>query len=127
LENENPDIHADGVQVYVDAAGYFGWLVVPDPDSARLRVAAVRGTDAESSMVTDGAWIRTERGYRLTLSIEMPLELHTFGFDLCVNLGREGRQRRVGQLVWSGARGARLFLAGDRALPGALPLVEVAP
>jgi hypothetical protein len=127
LENENPDIHADGVQVYVDAAGYFGWLVVPDPDSARLRVAAVRGTDAEPTMVTDGAWTLTERGYRLTLSIEMPLELHTFGFDLCVNRGREGRQRRVGQLVWSGARGARLFLAGDRALPGALPLVEVAP
>lgn len=127
LENENPDIHADGVQVYVDAAGYFGWLVVPDPDSAHLRVAAVRGTDAEPTMVTDGAWTQTERGYRLTFSVEMPVELHTFGFDLCVNRGREGRQRRVGQLVWSGARGARLYLAGDRTLPGALPLVEVAP
>src|SRR5207244_1443319 len=27
-ENENPDIHSDGLQVYVDNAGFFGWLIV---------------------------------------------------------------------------------------------------
>jgi len=125
LDNENPDINGDGLQIYVDAAGFFGWLVVPDTETPRLRVSPVRATDAEATMVTQAAWAPTERGYIATLAIEMPVEVRTFGFDLYVNRGRKGRERRVGQLVWSGARGARLYLAGDRALPGALPLLEV--
>ena len=35
----------------------------------------------------------------------------------------EGRERRTGQLVWSGAQGTRLYLAGDRPISHALPLV----
>lgn len=127
LENENPDIHSDGIQVYLDAAGFYGWLVVPDPEGRQApRVAAVRSTDAEASMVTASAWAPTDTGYRITLSIELPVEVPGFGFDLYVNRGRAGHDRRVGQLVWSGGRGTRLYLAGDRALPGELPLVEVA-
>lgn len=128
LENENPDIHSDGLQVYVDAAGFYGWLIVPDTEKpGGLRVAAARGTDAEASMVTGGAWAPTARGYCVTLAIELAVEVPSFGFDLYVNRARDGHERRVGQLVWSGARGARLYLAGDRVLPGALPLVAVAP
>ena len=128
LENENPDIHSDGIQVYLDAAGFYGWLVVPDTLSPpALRIAAVRSTDAEASMITAGAWAPTDTGYRITMSIELAAEVSTFGFDLYVNRGRSDRDRRVGQLVWSGGRGTRLYLAGDRALPGELPLVEVAP
>jgi hypothetical protein len=128
LENENPDIHSDGLQVYVEAAGFYGWLVVPDTEKpGGLRVAAGRGTDAEASMVTQGAWAPTARGYVVTMAIELPLEVTSFGFDLYVNRARAGHERRVGQLVWSGARGTRIYLAGDRALPGALPLIEVAP
>jgi hypothetical protein len=48
-----------------------------------------------------------------------------YGFDLYVNRGREDRERRTGQLVWSGARGTRLYLAGDRPLPGPLPRIAV--
>ena len=128
MENENPDIHSDGLQIYVDAAGFYGWLVVPDAEKrGALRIAAARGTDAEASMITEGSWAPTERGYCVTLAIELAVEAPSFGFDLYVNRGREGNERRVGQLVWSGARGTRLFLGGDRVIPGTLPLVIVTP
>ncbi|MBI1723093.1 MAG: heparinase II/III family protein [Gemmatimonadetes bacterium] len=127
LENENPDIHSDGLQVYVETTMFYGWLIVPDAeDRSRVRVSAVRGTDAEPEMVVEGAWMRTPRGYRVTLAIETPdEELREFGFDVYVNRARHGRERRVGQLIWSGARGARLYLAGDRPMPGPLPRVRV--
>jgi hypothetical protein len=128
LENENPDIHSDGLQLYLEAAGFYGWLVVPDIEKpGALRVAPARGTDAEASMVTAGRWAAAERGYVVTLAIELPVEPSAFGFDLYVNRAAPGHERRAGQLVWSGARGTRVYLAGDRALPGALPLLEVAP
>ena len=122
-DNENPDIHSDGIQVYVDAVSFFGWLIVPDADEpARLKVAAVAGTDAEPEMV-QGAWQPTDNGYRITCAFELPDDLGAFGFDLHVNRIREGRERRTAQLVWSGARGSRLYLAGDRPLTHSLPLV----
>jgi hypothetical protein len=124
-DNENPDIHSDGIQVYVESVSFLGWLVVPDgEDGASLKVSAVRGTDASPEML-HGAWAATERGYRITCAIELPDDVGDFGFDLCVNRFREGRERRVGQLVWSGAGGARLYLAGDRPLGHRLPAVAV--
>ncbi|HWO88164.1 MAG TPA: heparinase II/III family protein [Gemmatimonadales bacterium] len=127
-ENENPDIHSDGIQLYIETAGFFGWLVVPDTGRRdRLRVSAVGASDAFAEMVTGGAWTPTPGGYRITLALDVPelLDHASFGFDLYVNRLDDGRARRSGQLVWSGARGSRLYLAGDRALPGRLPLVEV--
>jgi hypothetical protein len=127
LDNENPDVHSDGLQLYLETAMFYGWLIVPDAlDHAKLRVSAVHGTDAEPEMIVEGAWTPTASGYRVTLAIELPEEgLSEFGFDLYVNRAREGRDRRVGQLVWSGARGTRLYLAGDRPVPGPLPRVRV--
>ncbi|HXY68614.1 MAG TPA: heparinase II/III family protein [Gemmatimonadales bacterium] len=122
-DNENPDIHSDGIQVYVEAVSFLGWLIVPDGDDPEaLKVSAVRGTDASPEMVR-GAWSATGGGYRITCALELPDDVAEFGFDLCVNRFREGRERRVGQLVWSGAGGARLYLAGDRPLAHRLPLV----
>ncbi len=124
-DNENPDINSDGLQLYLEGVSYLGWLLVPDADEpSRLRVSGVRGTDASAEMVR-GAWMATDGGYRVTGAVELPDDLENFGFDLYVNRIREGRERRTGQLVWSGARGARLYLAGDRPLPGRLPLVAV--
>jgi hypothetical protein len=135
LENENPDIHSDGLQVYVESGGFYGWLVVPVAhDTERLRVSAVRGTDAAPEMVVRGGWQPTQHGYRVTLAMDVPGLFPSgperegpteLAFDLYVNRGREGRERRTGQLAWSGARGTRLYLAGDRPLPGALPRVRV--
>lgn len=126
-ENENPDIHSDGLQVYVEYRGFFfGWLVVPDDeDHGHLRVAAVRGTDGDPAMVTGGSWEATPAGYRVAFDIFFPEAVGSeLGFDLYVNRAAEDRERRTGQLVWSGAREARLYLAGDRAMAGALPRVK---
>jgi hypothetical protein len=126
LENENPDIHGDGLQVYLDAYAFYGWVVVPDTARAdRLRVSAVRGTDAEPEMVASGSWRMLPNGYSVTLAVVLPELPDEFGFDLLVNRGRAGRERRVGQLVWSGARGTRLYLAGDRPVTEVLPRVRV--
>jgi len=127
-ENENPCIHSDGVQVYAEtASGVYGWLLVPNPnDQAHVVVSAVRGTDGEVEMVTRRAWRATERGYRLTIALDVPDALvGTFGFDLAVNRARPGRERRTAQLVWSGAHGERLYLAGDRRPPTPMPRVKV--
>ena len=125
-ENENPDIHSDGVQVYVEDGGLFGWLIVPDEkETGALRVAAVRGTDAEREMIANGSWQPTPAGYTLSFDIVLPNEpAGDFGFDLYVNRLGAGRERRGGQLVWSGARGQRLYLAGDRPMAGPLPRVS---
>ena len=125
-ENENPDIHSDGVQVYADYAGFFGWLIVPDADhESNVRVTAVAGTDADVQMISGGTWHPVDGGYHLEFDIAFPDTVKgDFGFDLCVNRASEARERRTGQLVWSGARGQRLYLAGDRALPGPLPRVR---
>jgi len=127
-ENENPDIHSDGLQVYVEFAGYFfGWLIVPDADDERrLRVAAVQGTDGDPAMISAGSWQLTATGYQVRFDIEFPEAVKgELGFDLYVNRGAEARERRTGQLVWSGARNSRLYLAGDRALAGPLPRVRL--
>ena len=72
-----------------------------------------------------GAWAVTPEGYRVTLKIAVPDAADGFGCDLLVNRMREGRERRVGQLVWSGAAGERLYLAGDRPVRHELPWVAV--
>lgn len=127
-ENENIDIHGAGIQVYLESTGFYGFLIVPDAhDQEALRVSGARGTDGEPAMVTRGAWQPTEHGYRLTAAIAVPEELGgDVGFDLLVNQGAAGRERRTGQLVWSGAQGARLYLAGDRAPTMPLPRVKLA-
>lgn len=124
-ENENPDIHSDGLQLYLEGVSFLGWLVVPDAETpSRLRVSTASGTDAAPEMVR-GAWAPTPRGYRVTLAVELPEEPEDLGVDLCVNRFRAGRERRVGQLVWSGARGSRLYLAGDRPVATPLPVMAV--
>jgi hypothetical protein len=65
-----------------------------------------------------GAWKRTESGYVVTADI--PVEVwktnaphETIRFDLLVNQATSGRERRAGQLVWTGG-GGWVYLRGDR-------------
>jgi hypothetical protein len=75
-----------------------------------------------------GGWQPTEEGYSLTLGIALPewsaRPGEVIGFDLLVNRVEEGRQRRSGQLVWSGG-GGWVYLRGDRQDPSAMGLLEL--
>ncbi|PYO67399.1 MAG: hypothetical protein DMD71_07550 [Gemmatimonadetes bacterium] len=121
LDNEPDDIHADGVQLYlrdVDGAATFGYLVVPEPaDGGRVRARGAGESPGDPSGVR-GGWRRTETGYRLTVAIAWPGPFRAhfggrIGFDLIVNEMLPGRERRAGQLVWSGGDGW-VWLQGDR-------------
>jgi hypothetical protein len=133
LDNEPDDIHSDGVQLYLrptDDSPPFGWLIVPEPGGATLRVLAVAGTAAEPEMVT-GAWRESADGYSITLAVALPgwplpPAGTSIGFDLLVNEQRPGRMRRAGQLVWSGG-GGWIWLRGDRQDETHFGTVELLP
>ncbi|HTC23024.1 MAG TPA: sugar-binding protein [Gemmatimonadales bacterium] len=132
LDNEPDDIHSDGVEIFLrvepDAKPY-GFLVVPDPDGRSLRTRAVQGFAGEPAMVT-GAWTATDSGYVVSLALRVP-EWGTrqasdrVGFDLLVNEMLSDRERRAGQLVWSGG-GGWVWLKGDRQDPERFGELELA-
>jgi hypothetical protein len=117
LDNENDFIHSDGLQVYFELGpdASYGFLIVPDPRNNGLTVISATPGAAAS---VQGAWQRTESGYVVTADIPVaawksaaPHE--TIRFDLLVNQATSGRERRAGQLVWSGG-GGWVYLRGDR-------------
>jgi hypothetical protein len=135
LDNEPDDIHSDGVQVYLSDSTvpggdlpHWGYLVVPVPGGAgiRTRVVSDAGGDAQD---VRGAWRTTSDGYCVTLALHWPEGLLTHvggrvGFDVIVNEMAPGRERRVGQLVWSGG-GGWVFLRGDRQDPRRHGILEL--
>jgi hypothetical protein len=127
LDNEVDDIHSDGIQLYLEReSGRYGFLVVPELDSEALRVRAVAGSDGDPAMIT-GGWSRTDQGYRITLGFKPGWtfdEHETTRFDLLVNEMYEYRQRRCGQLVWSGGNGW-VYLQGDRQDPSRFGVLEL--
>jgi hypothetical protein len=130
LDNDPDDIHSDGVQMYIgqpEGGGLAGVLVVPEPGGA-LRVHAVRGTGTDAGAVR-GAWAATDAGYRVTLALPWPgwLSPHVgvgIGFDVIVNEMLPGRQRRAGQLAWSGGDGW-VWLRSDQQSRARLGEVEL--
>ncbi len=130
LDNEPDEIHGDGIQVYVrdpvDETVY-GLLIVLSEDGG-LIARAISGTAGSESMVR-GSWQRTESGYTLTAGITLPgwgqmRPQDQVGFDLLINEMRSDRQRRAGQLVWSGG-GGWVWLRGDRQDPGRFGTLEL--
>ncbi len=119
LDNEPDLIHADGLQLYLQLEGQVphGWLVVPDPAGAGLQT----GSTGVSGGQVRGAWRATHDGYRITVALTVPgwpPGIHDApGFDLIVNEMVSGRERRLGQLVWTGG-GGWAYLRGDRQDPG---------
>ncbi len=130
LDNEPDAIHSDGIQVYLapehvpGAASAGGWpvagyLILPDKDGRGLRVATVSdGSGGATPAVVRGSWRPTDHGYCVTVAIPWPVDVAAHGdraiaFDLIVNEMVPGRERRAGQLVWSG-RGGWVWLRGDR-------------
>jgi hypothetical protein len=78
-------------------------------------------------MVT-GRWEPTDTGYRITLAAALPgwepRGGDLVGFDLLVNRMEPGRERRSGQLVWSGG-GGWVYLRGDRQDPARFGVLEL--
>ena len=131
LDNEPDEIHSDGAQVYLRFPSediVYGFLIVPSAKDGDVIIRGASGTAGSAGMV-QGGWEATETGYRMTLAITLPgwSELRPgeeIGFDLLVNEMRSGRQRRAGQLVWSGG-GGWVWLRGDRQDPARFGTLEL--
>ena len=131
LDNEIDDIHSDGLQVYVQAepdAPVYGFVIVPVESEGTVRVRGAGNTAGRPEMLR-GAWRRTDRGYAVTLALGLPdWQARRMGdavrFDLLVNQMRPGRERRAGQLVWSGGNGW-IWLRGDRQDPARFGVLEL--
>jgi hypothetical protein len=130
LDNEPDDIHADGVQIYLrltPEGPVYGFLVALAAESGAIRVHPTAETRAASEMI-QGAWQRSDAGYRLTLAVVLPdwqpRSGDTIDFDILVNRAEPDRLRRAGQLVWSGG-GGWVYLRGDRQDPARLGLLEL--
>ena len=128
LDNEHPDIHSDGVQLYITASDWprhAGWLLVPEHPEPRVRVRHVDGTKINVPLVA--TWTPQPDGYSMHFTIpldalgggpEVPIAL-----DVIVNDMSPARTRRRGQLVLSGG-GGWIYLQGDRQSPSRfLPIV----
>jgi hypothetical protein len=121
LDNEHPDIHSDGVQLYVAATGWdrpAAWLAVPEYPEPRVRSRVVDGSRRNTQLVA--GWSAEPRGY--AMRFEIPLDALGAGrhvalaMDLIVNEMARSRVRRRGQLVLSGG-GGWIYLQGDRQSP----------
>jgi hypothetical protein len=126
LDNEAPDIHADGVQLFVRWDAWAGYLVLPDPHEPRVRARAVGGTGAEVNRV-EGEWRRTASGYQMLISCdvgEVILPGQEFLVNVVINQMLPGRERRAGQLALVGG-GGWVYLRGDREYPADSAQAEV--
>ncbi len=130
LDNEVEDIHSDGLQLYcrLEEQPAAGWLVVPVVGGG-LRVRPVSDLAGKADAI-HGGWARTDAGYRIDLSVhpegwELLAAGDRIGFDLIVNEMLSGRERRAGQLVWSGG-GGWVWLRGDRQDPARFGILELA-
>jgi hypothetical protein len=128
LDNEYPDIHSDGVQLYIttpDWPRHAGWLLVPEHPDPRVRARHIDGTRINVPLAA--TWTPEPHGYTMHFSIpldalgggpEVPIAL-----DVIVNDMSATRTRRRGQLVLSGGAGW-IYLQGDRQSPSRfLPIV----
>lgn len=121
LDNEPPDIHSDGIQIYLASPAWdseAGWLMVPEPNG-RVRVSPVTGMKRDVPLRT--SWRLTDTGYEMRVRI--PLTAlgrgpdYPFSASVAVNDMVPGRERRRGQLVVGGGAGEFVYLRGDREAP----------
>ena len=114
LDNENPDINSDGVQIHLATAEADSpasrWLLVPEGQGG------IRMTASPEAPPMDAAWERTATGYAVRCAITLTPVMREGGFDLdvIVNEMSPDRERRRGQLVLGGALGEWIYLQGDR-------------
>jgi hypothetical protein len=121
LDNEDPDINSDGVQLHLyvpQGRGLASWLAVPDAEG-RVRVHAGSGTGADVPLAA--RWRVTTAGYAMSLAV--PLAAlgarpgSVIGAQVVINDMAPARTRRRGQLVLAGGAGEHVYLRGDRESP----------
>jgi hypothetical protein len=120
LDNENPDVNSDGVQIHFGNPNAesqqpgAAFLLVPEPGGV---LRATQGSSF-SSALAKAEWSTTAAGWRVALAVTRDAlpdrGSSPFLIDVIVNLLKPGRERRSGQLVLSGARGEWIYLLGDR-------------
>lgn len=126
LDNEAEDINSDGLQIYVHPEGPVAAALIVPVEGGGLHSRAIGESEAPDLGV-EGSWSRTETGYLVTLRLDDPRAAglprgESIGFDLLINEMQPDRQRRAGQLVWSGG-GGWVYLRGDRHDPGHLGIL----
>ncbi|MFI5241509.1 MAG: heparinase II/III family protein [Gemmatimonadales bacterium] len=115
LDNEDPDINSDGVQLHLWHDGWaepVSWLAVPEPGTSIVRVRQSSG--AGSAPPLSASWRETAQGYEMTFAVPRDAVTSELAIDVLINDMSADRERRRGQLVLSGARGERVYLRGDR-------------
>ncbi len=119
LDNEDPDINSDGIQLYVylpDSRAYASWILVPEPASRHVRIRSRESAGAAPQLEAD--WRLTPEGYRLRCQLKRGARGlgidREFMVNLVVNEMSPDRERRRGQLVASGGGEEWVYLRGDR-------------
>ena len=126
-DNEHPDVNGHGVQLYLTTPFDAGaWMIVPEPGLPDARVRPLAGWGALE--LRRAVWQVRSDGYQLRVSIALPrrteMDEYPLALDVLINEMPPGRERRRGQLVFSGALGEFVYLRGDRHDPARLvPMV----
>ncbi|MGQ0650322.1 MAG: heparinase II/III domain-containing protein [Gemmatimonadaceae bacterium] len=129
LDNEDPDINSDGVQLYLylpDSQAYASWLLVPEaPSGVRVTPRAAGGP--VPPLTAD--WRLTSDGYRVRCSFSrgaqgLGIDRH-FMLNVVINEISRGRERRRGQLVATGTQDEWVYLRGDREDPHRMLAFEI--
>ena len=115
LDNEQPDINSDGVQLHLWSQGWrepSAWLAIPETDFSSTRIRRVAGDAGTPEISVHSRQLPD--GYEMRFLVPRRTLSSPIALDVLVNDMSSDRQRRRGQLVLSGARGERVYLRGDR-------------
>ena len=129
FDNEPDDIHSDGIQVHLSDGAENSWGVLMVPESGGTVRMRPTGSVSPAPVEASAAWEETDSGYRVTMALTPPfwddaVLARKVRFDLLVNEMRPGRERRAGQLTWSGG-GGWVWLRGDRQDSSRLGILEL--
>lgn len=121
LDNERPDVNADGIELFLaqqpGEPWKSSWLIVPAGDDIHARVTPTIAGSPDIVCVWAALAIGDREGWAMRLQVlvsAIPQQPDgTFAMEIIVNERPARRQRRRGQLVLSGG-GGFAYLRGDR-------------